>query len=161
MNRSFKFEPDNYQAGFSKPILLDPKIPLVPYYEIVDEQITEDITDKEKPGEVIMQTKTIKAQKLIYIIDINIYAKQSLILVCKADTIDHAQQILVEYLQTIGLDKSCIYNFLYGQASGIMQQLLLTLYDYWPTGESQVTSVRIGGKTISARSEAELIMVNR
>lgn len=33
----------------------------------------------------------------------------------------------------------------------ILQQLLLTLYDYWPTIQSQVTSVRIGGKTISAR----------
>jgi hypothetical protein len=32
-----------------------------------------------------------------------------------------------------------------------MQQLLISLYDFWPVSESQITSVRIGGKTISAR----------
>ena len=32
-----------------------------------------------------------------------------------------------------------------------MQQLLVILYDYWPTVQSQITSVRIGGKTITAR----------
>jgi hypothetical protein len=27
----------------------------------------------------------------------------------------------------------------------------MSLYDYWPTSETQITSIRIGGKTISAR----------
>ena len=31
-----------------------------------------------------------------------------------------------------------------------MQQLLVSLYDYWPTNQSQITSIKIGGKTISA-----------
>jgi hypothetical protein len=44
----------------------------VPYYEIAEEQITEDITDKEKPSEVISQTKTVQVQKLRYTIDDNI-----------------------------------------------------------------------------------------
>jgi hypothetical protein len=101
----------------------------------------EDITDKEKPGEVISQTKTVHVQKLRYIIDDNIYTNRGLILICKVDTIDRAQQILEEYLQTIGFDRSYIYNFVYGISSGIIQQLLLTLYDYWSTTESQVISV--------------------
>ena len=151
MNKALKFEPDNYQSGFAKPVSFDQEILLVPYYEIVEEQITEDVTDKERPGEVIPQIKLIQAQKLTYIIDANFYANQGLVLVCKVDTIDHAQQILAEYLQTIGFDRRCICNFLYGQPSGIMQQLLLTLYDYLPTIQSQVTSIRIGGKTISAK----------
>ena len=143
--------PDNYQSGFAKPVDFEQKILLLPYYEIEEEQITEDVTDKERPGEVIPQIKLMQVQKLRYIIDVNVYANQGLILVCRVDTIDHAQQILEEYLQTTGLDGSCIRNFLYGQPSGIVQQLLLTLYDYWPTTESQVTSIRIGGKTISAK----------
>jgi hypothetical protein len=151
INKAFKFEPDNYQSGFAKPVDFEQKILLLPYYEIEEEQITEDVTDKERPGEVIPQIKLMQVQKLRYIIDVNVYANQGLILVCRVDTIDHAQQILEEYLQTTGLDGSCIRNFLYGQPSGIVQQLLLTLYDYWPTTESQVTSIRIGGKTISAK----------
>lgn len=151
MNKAFKFEPDNYQSGFAKPVSFDQEIQLVPYYEIEEEQITEDITNKERPGEIIPQTKLMQIQKLRYIIDANVYANQGLVLVCRVDTIDHAQQILEEYLQTTGLDESCSRNFLYGQPSGIVQQLLLTLYDYWPTTESQITSVRIGGKTISAK----------
>ena len=106
MNKALKFEPDNYQSGFAKPVSFDQEILLVPYYEIVEEQITEDVTDKERPGEVIPQIKLIQAQKLTYIIDANFYANQGLVLVCKVDTIDHAQQILAEYLQTIGFDRS-------------------------------------------------------
>jgi hypothetical protein len=152
INNAFKFEPENYQSGFAKPVVgFSQEILLVPYYEIEEEQVTEDMTDKERPGEIIPQTKIIQVQKLRYIIDANVYANEGLVLVCKVDTTDHAQQILEEYLQTIGLHRSCISNFLYGQPSGVMQQLLLTLYDYWPTIESQVTSVRIGGKTISAK----------
>ena len=151
VDKAFKFEPDNCQPGFAKPTAFDRKILLVPYYEIVEEQITEDITDKEKPGEVISQTKTVQVQKLRYIIDDNIYTNRGFILICKVDTIDRAQQILEEYLQTIGFNRSYIYNFVYGISSGIIQQLLLTLYDYWSTSESQVVSVKIGGKTISAR----------
>lgn len=75
----------------------------------------------------------MQVQKLRHIVDANVYANQGLVLVCKVDTIDNAEQILAEYLQTTGLDKSCIYNFLCGQPSGIVQQLLLTFYDYWPT----------------------------
>jgi hypothetical protein len=151
IDKAFKFESDNYQPGFAKPTVFDRKILLVPYYEIAEEQITEDITDKEKPGEVISQTKTVQVQKLRYVIDDNIYTNRGLILICKVDTIDRAQQILEEYLQTIGFDRGYIYNFVYGISSAIIQQLLLTLYDYWSTTESQVISVKIGGKTISAR----------
>jgi len=152
MSKAFKFEPDNYQSGFAKPIIFDrKKILLLPYYEIAEERVTEDITNKERVGEVIPQTKTVQVQNLKYIIDTNIYANEGLILVCRVDTIDRAEQILAEYLQTIGLGESSVYNFLYSQSSVILQQLLLTLYDYWPTIQSQVTSVRIGGKTISAR----------
>jgi hypothetical protein len=55
MNKAFKFEPDNF----------DREIQLVPYYEIEEEQITEDITNKERPGEIIPQTKLMQVQKLI------------------------------------------------------------------------------------------------
>ena len=151
INKAFKFEPDNYQPGFAKPTRFDRKILLVPYYEIAEEQITEDITDKEKPGEVISQTKIVQVQKLRYIIDDNIYTNRGLILICKVDTIDRAQQILEEYLQTIGFDRSYVYNFVYGISSVIIQQLLQTLYDYWSTTKSQVISIKIGGKTISAK----------
>jgi hypothetical protein len=152
MKKAFKFEPDNYQSGFAKPIIFDRKRTLlIPYYEIAEERVTEDITDKEKVGEAIPQTKTVQVQNLKYIVDANVYANDGLILVCRVDTIDRAEQILVEYLQTTRLKESYVYNFLYGQPSVIMQQLLLTLYDYWPTVQSQITSVRIGGKTISAR----------
>jgi hypothetical protein len=65
MNKAFKFEPDNYQSGFAKPVSFDQEIQLVPYYEIEEEQITEDITNKERPGEIIPQTKLTQVQKLI------------------------------------------------------------------------------------------------
>jgi len=65
MNKAFKFEPDNYQSGFAKPVSFDREIQLVPYYEIEEEQITEDITNKERPGEIIPQTKIMQVQKLI------------------------------------------------------------------------------------------------
>ncbi|HZA07396.1 MAG TPA: hypothetical protein VE619_06815 [Nitrososphaeraceae archaeon] len=39
------------------------------------------------------------------------------------DTMDQAEQILVEYLRTTGLGESCVYNFLYSQSSVIKQQL--------------------------------------
>ena len=151
MKKAFRFEPDNYQSGFAKPTFFDRKILLVPYYDIAEEQVDEDVTDKQKPGEVISQTKTVQAQKLRYIIDDNIYTNQGLIFVCKVDTIDHAQQVLEEYLGSISLSRNSIHNFVYSLSSGILQQLLLTLYDYWPTIESQITSIRIGGKTISAK----------
>lgn len=145
MNKAFKFEPDDYRSDFAKPIVFDRKRTLlIPYYEITEERVTEDVTDKEKIGEVIPQTKTVQIQNLKYIVDANIYANDGLILVCRVDTIDRAEQILAEYLQTIGLDESYVHNFLYGQSSVIMQQLLLTLYDYWPTGQSQITSLYSG-----------------
>jgi hypothetical protein len=149
--RAFRFEVGNYKPGFTKPTLFNGQILLVPYYEITEEQVTEDITKKENPGEIITETKVIQVQKVIYIIDTNVYASQGMVLVCRANSLDHAQQLLDEYLQTIRLNQSCTYSFVYNQSSSIMQQLLMTLYDYWPTVQSQVTSVRIGGKTIAAR----------
>jgi hypothetical protein len=150
VKKAFSFEPDNYQSGFAKPTFFDRKILLVPYYDIEEEQVTEDVTDKQNLGEVMSQTKTVQAQKLRYIIDDNIYSNQGLIFVCKVDTIDHTQQVLEEYLGSIPLYRNYIHNFVYSLSSGILQQLLLTLYDYWPTIESQITSIRIGGKMISA-----------
>lgn len=83
MNKGFEFEPNNYQSGFEKAVGFDQEILLVPYYEIAEEQVTEDGTNKERPGEVITQIKLIQIQKLRYIIDANLYANQGLVLSVK------------------------------------------------------------------------------
>ena len=147
----FHFEPNNYQSGYAIPSILNLKIVVIPYYEIIDGNIIQNVTDKENIGEVIKQTTTIKAQKLKYIIDASTFANSKIILVCKVKTLDQAHDFLSDYLKTIGFKESNdTWNFVYDESDFIMQQLLLSLYDYWPTNESQTTSIKIGGKTISA-----------
>ncbi len=147
----FHFEPNNYQSGYAIPSILNLKVVVIPYYEIIDGNIIQNVTDKENIGEVIKQTTTIKAQKLKYIIDASTFANSKIILVCKVKTVDQARDFLSDYLKTIGFKESnYIWNFVYDESDFIMQQLLLSLYDYWPTNESQTTSIKIGGKTISA-----------
>jgi thermostable 8-oxoguanine DNA glycosylase len=147
----FHFEPNNYQSGYAIPSILNLKVVVIPYYEIIDGNIIQNVTDKENIGEVIKQTRTIKAQKLKYIIDASTFANSKIILVCKVKTVDQARDFLSDYLKTIGFKESNdIWNFVYDESDFIMQQLLLSLYDYWPTNESQTTSIKIGGKTISA-----------
>ena len=154
VSNGFRFESgevDHYQPGFAKPLLFDKDILLIPFYDIFEEHITEDVTNKERPGEIKQEMKVTQTQKVQYIIDANIYAKEGLVFVCRANSLDNAQQLLAEYLQTVKLNQDCMYSFVYNQNSEILQQLLKSLYDYWPTGQSQITSIRIGGKTISAR----------
>jgi thermostable 8-oxoguanine DNA glycosylase len=147
----FHFEPNNYQSGYAIPSILNLKVVVIPYYEIIDGSMIQNVTDKGNIGEVIKQTTTIKAQKLKYIIDASTFANSKIILVCKVKTVDQARDFLSDYLKTIGFKESnYTWNFVYDESDFIMQQLLLSLYDYWPTNESQTTSIKIGGKTISA-----------
>ena len=151
-SNGFKFESEAYESGFGKPIMFEKNILAVPYYDIVEEQIIEDTTNKDKPGEIKQETKILPTQKVRYIIDTNIFANGDLVFICRTDSIlDSAKQLLVEYLKTIQIYEDCSFGFVYDIHSEIMQQLLTSLYDYWPTSESQITSIRIGGKTISAR----------
>ncbi|MGZ5490195.1 MAG: hypothetical protein ACXW2E_07725 [Nitrososphaeraceae archaeon] len=151
LKEPFHFEPNNYQSGYAIPSILNLKVVVIPYYEIIDGNITQNVTGKENLGEVTKQTTTIKAQKLKYIIDASTFANSKIILVCKVKTIDQARDFLSDYLKAIGFKESNdTWNFVYNESDTIMQQLLLSLYDYWPTNESQTTSIKIGGKTISA-----------
>src|SRR5918911_296681 len=129
-------------------MLLENRIVRVPYYDIVEEQITEDVTNNENPGEILpTTTKMTQLQKMHYILDSNIYAKEDMILVCRVESLDSAQQLLDEYILTVGFEKNIVSSYVYGHSPAIMQQLLMCLYYYWPTIQSQITSVRIGGKT--------------
>lgn len=151
LKEPFHFEPNNYQSGYAIPSILNLKVVVIPYYEIIDGNITQNVTGKENVGEVTKQTTTIKAQKLKYIIDASTFANSKIILVCKVKTVDQARDFLSDYLKAIGFKESNdTWNFVYNESDTIMQQLLLSLYDYWPTNESQTTSIKIGGKTISA-----------
>jgi len=151
LKEPFHFEPNNYQSGYAIPSILNLKVVVIPYYEIIDGNITQNVTGKENLGEVTKQTTTIKAQKLKYIIDASTFANSKIILVCKVKTVDQARDFLSDYLKAIGFKESNdTWNFIYNESDTIMQQLLLSLYDYWPTNESQTTSIKIGGKTISA-----------
>jgi thermostable 8-oxoguanine DNA glycosylase len=151
LKEPFHFEPNNYQSGYAIPSILNLKVVVIPYYEIIDGSMIQNVTDKGNIGEVIKQTTTIKAQKLKYIIDASTFANSKIILVCKVKTVDQARDFLSDYLKTIGFKESnYTWNFVYDESDFIMQQLLLSLYDYWPTNESQTTSIKIGGKTISA-----------
>ena len=151
LKEPFHFEPNNYQSGYAIPSILNLKVVVIPYYEIIDGNIIQNVTGKENLGEVTKQTTTIKAQKLKYIIDASTFANSKIILVCKVKTVDQARDFLSDYLKAIGFKESNdTWNFVYNESDTIMQQLLLSLYDYWPTNESQTTSIKIGGKTISA-----------
>ncbi len=151
LKEPFHFEPNNYQSGYAIPSILNLKVVLIPYYEIIDGNISQNVTGKEKLGAVTKQTTAIKAQKLKYIIDASTFANSKIILVCKVKTIDEARDFLTDYLKAIGFKASNdTWDFVYNESDSIMQQLLLSLYDYWPTNESQTTSIKIGGKTISA-----------
>jgi hypothetical protein len=151
-SNGFKFESEAYQSGFGKPIMFENNILVAPYYDIIEEQIIEDTTNKDKPGEIKQETKILPTQKVRYIIDTNIFANEDLVFICRTDSfLDNAKQLLVEYLKTLQIYEDCSFGFVYDMNSEIMQQLLMSLYDYWPTSESQITSIRIGGKTISAR----------
>ena len=151
-SNGFKFESEAYESGFGKPIIFENNIFVAPYYDIIEEEIIEDTTNKDIPGEIKQETKILPTQKVRYIIDTNIFANEDLVFICRTEPfLDNAKQLLVEYLKTIQIYEDCSFGFVYDMHSEIMQQLLMSLYDYWPTSESQITSVRIGGKTISAR----------
>src|SRR5688500_1554255 len=151
LQEPFHFEPNNYQSGYAIPSILNLKVVAIPYYEILDEITSQNVTDKGKIGQVIQQTTAIKSQKLKYIIDANTFANSNIILVCKVKSIDEAHDFLSNYLKAIGFKKNYkVCDFIYNESANIMQQLLVSLYDYWPTNQSQITSMKIGGKTISA-----------
>jgi ribosomal protein S18 len=150
LKEPFHFEPSNYQSGYAIPSVLNLKVVTIPYYEILDEIISQNVTDKGKIGQITQQTTTIKSQKLKYIIDANTFANSNIILVCKVKSVDEAHNFLSNYLKAIGFKKNKTCDFIYNESSNIMQQLLVSLYDYWPTNQSQITSMKIGGKTISA-----------
>jgi hypothetical protein len=48
----FKSESEAYESGFGKPIMFENNILVEPYYDIIEEQIIEDTTNKDKPGEI-------------------------------------------------------------------------------------------------------------
>ncbi|HSF00157.1 MAG TPA: hypothetical protein VLA48_04610 [Nitrososphaeraceae archaeon] len=151
LQEPFHFEPNNYHSGYAIPSILNHKVVAIPYYEILDEIISQNVTDKGKIGQVTQQTTAIKSQKLKYIIDANTFANGNIILVCKVKSVDEAHDFLSNYLKAIGFKKNYkICDFIYNESPSIMQQLLVSLYDYWPTNQSQITSIKIGGKTISA-----------
>jgi hypothetical protein len=151
LQEPFHFETNNYQSGYAIPSILNLKVVAIPYYEILDEIISQNVTDKGKIGQVTQQTTTIKSQKLKYIIDANTFANGNIILVCKVKSIDEAHNFLSNYLKAISFKKNYkICDFIYNESASIMQQLLVSLYDYWPPNQSQITSIKIGGKTISA-----------
>ena len=150
-SNTFKFESEAYNPGFGKPLMFDKKILVAPYYDIVEERIVEDVTNKEKPGEIRPEIRRLPVQKISYIIDTNIFANEGFIYICRVDSLDNAKTLLVEYLRTIQIYSQCIFGFAYDLHSEILQQLLTSLYDYWSTSQSQVTSIKIGGKTLSAR----------
>jgi hypothetical protein len=125
----FQFEEGNYKPGFAKPtMLLEKSIAGIPYYDIVEEQVTEDVTNNQKPGEIITETKITQVQKMRYIIDSNIYANEGLILVCRVESLDCAQHLLDEYIRTLGFDKrNYVYSYVYGLSPAIMQQLFVCM----------------------------------
>jgi hypothetical protein len=125
----FQFEEGNYKPGFAKPtMLLEKSIVGIPYYDIVEEQVTEDVTNNQKPGEIITETKITQVQKMRYIIDSNIYANEGLILVCRVESLDCAQHLLDEYIRTLGFDKrNYVYSYVYGLSPAIMQQLFVCM----------------------------------
>ena len=144
LKEPFHFEPNNYQSGYAIPSILNLKVVVIPYYEIIDGNIIQNVTGKEKLGAVTKQTTTIKSQKLKYIIDASTFAHSKIILVCKVKTVDQARDFLADYLKAIGFKESNeTWDFIYNESDSIMQQLLLSLYDYWPTNESQTTSIKI------------------
>ena len=131
LKEPFHFEPNNYQSGYAIPSILNLKVVVIPYYEIIDGNITQNVTGKENVGEVTKQTTTIKAQKLKYIIDASTFANSKIILVCKVKTVDQARDFLSDYLKAIGFKESSdTWNFVYDESDTIIQQLLLSLYDY-------------------------------
>jgi hypothetical protein len=68
-SNGFKFESEAYQSGFGKPTMFDKKILVAPYYDIIEERIIEDTTNKDKPGEIKQETKIQPSQKVRYIIN--------------------------------------------------------------------------------------------
>jgi hypothetical protein len=66
-SNGFKFESEAYQSGFGKPTMFDKKILVAPYYDIIEERIIEDTTNKDKPGEIKQETKILPTQKVRYI----------------------------------------------------------------------------------------------
>ena len=133
---------NNYQSGYAIPSILNLKVLAIPYYEILDEIISQNVTDKGKIGQVTQQTTTIKSQKLKYIIDANTFANGNIILVCKVKDVDEAHDFLSNYLKAIGFKKNYkICDFIYNESASIMQQLLVS-DDYWPTNQSQITSIK-------------------
>ena len=54
--KRFKSESEAYESGFGKPIMFENNILVEPYYDIIEEQIIEDTTNKDKPGEIKQET---------------------------------------------------------------------------------------------------------
>ena len=128
LQEPFHFEPNNYQSGFAIPSILNLKVVAIPYYEILDEITSQNVTDKGKIGQVTQQTTAIKSQKLKYIIDANTFANSNIILVCKVKSVDEAHNFLSNYLKAISFKKNYkICDFIYNESASIMQQLLLSL----------------------------------
>lgn len=84
-SNGFKFESEAYQSGFGKPTIFDRNILVAPYYDIIEERIIEDTTNKDKPGEIKQETKIQPTQKVRYIIDTNIFANEDLVFICRTD----------------------------------------------------------------------------
>jgi hypothetical protein len=106
------------------------EILVVPYYDIVKEEVREDVTNKEKHGEIKPETRLVPIQKLRYIIDTNIFADEGLVYIYKINSLGSAKTLLTQYLRTIQIYEDCICGFVYDLHSEILQQVLTSLYDY-------------------------------
>jgi hypothetical protein len=104
-SKTFKFESEAYKSGFGKPLMFGKEILVVPYYDIVTEEVREDVTNKEKPREVKPETRLVPVQKVRYIIDTKIFANEGLVYICKVNSLDSAKTLLTEYLRTIQIGR--------------------------------------------------------
>jgi hypothetical protein len=64
---TFKFESETYRSGFGKPLMFGKEILVVPYYNIVKEEVREDVINKENPGEIKPEIRLMPVQKVRYI----------------------------------------------------------------------------------------------
>jgi hypothetical protein len=70
-------------------------------------------------------------------------------LVCQTSDLASSTSLLQNYLTCIGVRARPVFNYEYRLQ--LLQQLLETLYWYWPVSESAVTAIKIGDNTITTR----------
>jgi hypothetical protein len=74
---------------------------------------------------------------------------QASVLICQTSDLASSTTLLQNYLACIGVSARPVFYYEYRLP--LLQQLLETLYWYWPCAESAVTAIKIGDNTISTR----------